>query len=208
MDNQSQLLKQRREKAQTLAEAGVNLFSNDFKKPQPVVEILPLAEALEPETHASDNIVYRVAGRVMSLRKFGKAAFFHVQDESGRMQIYARRDLLGEQFQQFKKWDVGDIVGVEGKLFKTKTGEPSLEASRLYMITKSLRPLPEKFHGLTDVETRYRQRYVDLIVNPEVRDTFRKRMEIIQLIREFLSKRGFMEVETPMMQPVPGGATA
>ncbi|RWX49162.1 tRNA synthetases class II (D, K and N), partial [Candidatus Electrothrix communis] len=101
-----------------------------------------------------------------------------------------------------------DIVGVEGKLFKTKTGEPSLDASRLYMITKSLRPLPEKFHGLTDVETRYRQRYVDLIVNPEVRDTFRKRGEIIRLIRDFLTERGFMEVETPMMQPVPGGATA
>jgi lysyl-tRNA synthetase class 2 len=124
------------------------------------------------------------------------------------MQVYARRDELGEEFQLFKKWDVGDIVGVEGTLFKTKTGEPSLDASRLYMITKSLRPLPEKFHGLTDVETRYRQRYVDLIVNPEVRDTFRKRVEIIRMIRDFLTERGFMEVETPMMQPVPGGATA
>ena len=208
MDNQSQLLKQRREKAQTLAEAGVNLFSNSFKDPQPVVGILPLAEGLEPETHAPDDITYRVAGRIMSLRKFGKAAFFHIQDESGRMQVYARRDLLGEEFQLFKKWDVGDIVGVEGKLFKTKTGEPSLEAAKLHMITKSLRPLPEKFHGLTDVETRYRQRYVDLIVNPEVRDTFRKRMEIIRMIRQFLTERGFMEVETPMMQAVPGGATA
>jgi lysyl-tRNA synthetase class 2 len=208
MDNQNQLLKQRREKAQTLADAGVNLFSNDFKNPQPVTEILPLADSLEPETHAPDDAVYRVAGRVMSLRKFGKAAFFHVQDETGRMQVYARRDELGEDFQFFKKWDVGDIVGVEGTLFKTKTGEPSLDASRLYMITKSLRPLPEKFHGLTDVETRYRQRYVDLIVNPEVRDTFRKRVEIIRLLRQFLNERGFMEVETPMMQPVPGGATA
>ncbi|MCI5190994.1 MAG: lysine--tRNA ligase, partial [Candidatus Electrothrix sp. AS4_5] len=208
MDNQNQLLKQRRDKAQTLADAGVNLFSNDFKKPQPVKDILPLADALEPETHAPDDAVYRIAGRIMSLRKFGKAAFFHVQDESGKMQVYARRDLLDEEFQRFKKWDVGDIVGVEGRLFKTKTGEPSLEASRLYMITKSLRPLPEKFHGLTDVETRYRQRYVDLIVNPEVRETFRKRVKIIRLIREFLTERGFMEVETPMMQPVPGGATA
>ena len=208
MDNTNQLLKQRREKAQTLAEAGVNLFSNDFKNPQPVVEILPLADSLEPETHAPDDALYRIAGRVMSLRKFGKAAFFHIQDESGRMQVYARRDELGEEFQFFKKWDVGDIVGVIGKLFKTKTGEPSLDAVHLYMITKSLRPLPEKFHGLTDVETRYRQRYVDLIVNPEVRDTFRKRVEIIRMIRDFLTERGFMEVETPMMQPVPGGATA
>ncbi|RUM37690.1 MAG: lysine--tRNA ligase, partial [Desulfobulbus sp.] len=145
----------------------------------------------------------------MSMRKFGKAAFFHIQDESGRIQIYARRDLLGDEaFGLFKKWDVGDIVGIEGKLFKTKTGELSIEAASLQMITKSLRPLPEKFHGLTDVETRYRQRYVDLVVNPEVRDTFRKRVEIIRLIREFFANRGFLEVETPMMQPVPGGATA
>lgn len=206
---QSHLLKQRREKAQTLADAGVKLFSNSFKNPLPIADILPRGEALAPESHEQDAGSYRIAGRVMSLRKFGKAAFFHIQDESGRIQIYARKDLLGEDvFTTFKKWDVGDIVGVEGKLFKTKTGELSVEATTLQMITKSLRPLPEKFHGLTDVETRYRQRYVDLIVNPEVRDTFRKRVEIIRLIREFLANRGFMEVETPMMQPVPGGATA
>ena len=206
---QSHILKQRREKAQALADAGVKLFSNDFKSPQPIAEILPRGEALAPESHEKNSGLYRVAGRIMSMRKFGKAAFFHMQDESGRIQIYARRDFLGdEEFKLFKKWDVGDIVGVTGKLFKTKTGELSVEASELQMITKSLRPLPEKFHGLTDVETRYRQRYVDLIVNPEVRDTFRKRVEIIRLIREFLSNRGFMEVETPMMQPVPGGATA
>lgn len=206
---QSQLLKQRREKAQTLVDAGVNLFGNSFKNPQPIAELLPRGEVLAPESHEDNGGLYRVAGRVMSLRKFGKAAFFHIQDESGRIQIYARRDLLGDdQFALFKKWDVGDIVGVEGKLFKTKTGELSVEATSLEMITKSFRPLPEKFHGLTDVETRYRQRYVDLIVNPEVRDTFRKRVEIIRMIREFLANRGFMEVETPMMQPVPGGATA
>jgi lysyl-tRNA synthetase class 2 len=206
---QSQLLKQRREKAQTLADAGVNLFSNTFKTPQPIAELLPRGEALAPESHEENGGMYRVAGRVMALRKFGKAAFFHIQDSSGRIQIYARRDLVGEEpYALFKKWDVGDIVGVEGKLFKTKTGELSVEATSLTMITKSYRPLPEKFHGLTDVETRYRQRYVDLIVNTEVRDTFRKRVEIIRMIREFLANRGFMEVETPMMQPVPGGATA
>ena len=206
---QSHILKQRREKAQALADAGVILFSNTFKAPQPIVEILPRGEVLAPESHETDGGLYRVAGRIMSLRKFGKAAFFHIQDESGRIQVYARKDLLGDDaFTIFKKWDVGDIVGVVGTLFKTKTGELSVEASELQMITKSLRPLPEKFHGLTDTETRYRQRYVDLIVNPEVRDTFRKRMEIIRLIREFLANRGFMEVETPMMQPIPGGATA
>ncbi|BCO08135.1 lysyl-tRNA synthetase [Desulfolithobacter dissulfuricans] len=206
---QSNLLKQRRDKAAQLAESGLKLYSNHFKNPQPIADILPRGEQLAAESHEESGTTYRVAGRIMSLRKFGRAAFFHIQDESGRIQIYARRDLLGdEEFKLFKKWDVGDIVGVEGKLFKTKTGELSIEAKKLHMLTKSLRPLPEKFHGLTDVETRYRQRYVDLIVNPEVRETFRKRVEIIRLIREFLSNRGFMEVETPMMQPVPGGATA
>ncbi|HHD62778.1 MAG TPA: lysine--tRNA ligase [Desulfobulbaceae bacterium] len=209
MDNQNNLLKARREKAKILAESGVKLFSNTFKMPQPIKEILPRGETLAPESHEQEGGNYRVAGRIMSMRKFGKAAFFHIQDESGRIQIYAKRDLLGDEtFKQFKKWDVGDIVGIVGKLFKTKTGELSIEAAGLQMITKSLRPLPEKFHGLTDVETRYRQRYVDLIVNPEVRDTFRKRVEIIRLIREFFSNRSFLEVETPMMQPVPGGATA
>ena len=209
METTSNLLQQRREKAESLAAAGVKLFSNTFKDPEPITAILPLGQPLVAEAHDDSGAVYRVAGRVMSMRKFGKAAFFHLQDAEARIQIYVRRDLLGEeQFTLFKKWDVGDIVGVEGKLFKTKTGELSIEAASLQMITKSLRPLPEKFHGLTDVETRYRQRYLDLIVNPEVRELFRKRVEIIRLIREFLSNRGFMEVETPMMQPVPGGATA
>jgi len=210
MDKQtSNLLKQRREKAQFLADNGAKLFGNTFKNPYPIANILPRGEHLAPESYEENGNTYSVAGRVMSLRKFGKAAFFHLQDESGRLQVYAKRDLLGDEaFPLFKKWDVGDIVGVYGRLFKTKTGELSIECARLEMITKSMRPLPEKFHGLTDVETRYRQRYVDLIVNPEVRDTFRKRVDVIRLIREFLSNRGFLEVETPMMQPVPGGATA
>ena len=209
METTSNLLKQRREKAESLAEAGVKLFSNNFKAPQPIADIIPQGTELEAETHDESGHRFRIAGRVMSMRKFGKAAFFHVQDTTERIQVYARRDLLGEEaFGLFKKWDVGDIVGVEGTLFKTKTGELSVEAQSLTMITKSLRPLPEKFHGLTDVETRYRQRYLDLIVNPESREVFRKRVEIIRLIREFLNNRGYMEVETPMMQPVPGGATA
>lgn len=209
METKSSLLQQRREKADSLAEAGVKLFSNTFKTPQPIGEILPLGDTLVAEAHDESSRSCRIAGRVMAMRRFGKAAFFHLQDAKDSIQVYARRDRLGEDaYAFFKKWDVGDIVGVEGTLFKTKTGELSLEAARLHMITKSLRPLPEKFHGLTDVETRYRQRYLDLIVNPEVREIFRKRVEIIRLIREFLNKRGFMEVETPMMQPVPGGATA
>lgn len=209
METTSNLLQQRREKAESLAAAGVKLFSNTFKTPQPIGDILPQGTTLAAECHDESGTTYRVAGRVMSMRKFGKAAFFHLQDAESRIQIYARRDLLGEEmFDLFKKWDVGDIVGIEGRLFKTKTGELSLEATTMQMITKSLRPLPEKFHGLTDVETRYRQRYLDLIVNPEAREIFKKRVEIIRLIREFLSNRGYMEVETPMMQPVPGGATA
>ncbi len=209
METTSNLLQQRREKADSLAAAGVKLFSNTFNNPQPIGEVLPQGQTLEAECHDDSGSVYRVAGRVMSMRKFGKAAFFHLQDVENRIQVYARRDLLGEEvFDLFKKWDVGDIVGIEGRLFKTKTGELSLEATTLQMITKSLRPLPEKFHGLTDVETRYRQRYLDLIVNPETRAIFKKRVEIIRLVREFLNNRGFMEVETPMMQPVPGGATA
>ncbi|MGI6639329.1 MAG: lysine--tRNA ligase [Desulfobulbus sp.] len=209
MDNLNSLLAQRREKAQSLADAGVPLYGNRFKYPQSITKLLPLGASLVAEEHEETGTLFRVAGRIMSMRKFGKAAFFHLRDSSADIQVYARRDLLGEgAYELFKKWDVGDIVGVEGRLFKTKTGELSLEAAELTMVTKSLRPLPEKFHGLTDVEIRYRQRYLDMIVNPEVSTVFRKRVEIIRLTREFLCDRGFLEVETPMMQPVPGGATA
>ncbi len=210
MDKQtSNLMKQRREKAQFLADNGVRLYGNSFRNPIAIAAILPRGENLAAESYEENGSSYTVAGRIMSMRKFGKVAFFHIQDETGRLQIYARRDVLGDEpYKLFKKWDVGDIVGVRGRLFRTKTGELSIEAAELEMITKSMRPLPEKFHGLTDVETRYRQRYLDLIVNPDVRETFKKRIDIIRLIREFLTNRGFLEVETPMMQPVPGGATA
>jgi len=143
------------------------------------------------------------------MRKLGKAAFCHITDKTGRIQIYLKKDTLGDRpFEAFKKWDIGDIVGIVGTLFKTKVGELSVAAMETTLISKSLRPLPEKWHGLTDVETRYRQRYVDLIVTPESREIFRKRVKIIKLVREFLDNKDFMEVETPMMQPVPGGATA
>ena len=209
MNKDNQVLIQRREKADALAALGVNLYSNAFKPANSVQELLPKGDNLQPEEAEPGGRQYSVAGRVMSLRKFGKAAFCHLTDTSGRLQIYLQRDTLGEaQYEIFKKWDIGDIVGVAGTLFKTKTGELSLLATSITMISKSLRPLPEKWHGLTDVETRYRQRYVDLIVTPESRETFRKRVEIIRLVREYLSDHGFMEVETPMMQPVPGGATA
>ena len=206
MEELNQVLKQRRQKAQELAELGVNLYANDFKPGHRISDIL--AKNDNPDAPLEEGIK-SVAGRIMALRKFGKAAFLHIQDETGRIQVYVKRDGVGvETYQIFKKLDLGDIAGFSGALFRTQTGELTIDAATLKPITKSLRPLPEKFHGLTDVETRYRQRYVDLIMNPEVRDTFRKRVEIIRLIRDFLTNRGFMEVETPMMQPIAGGATA
>ncbi len=209
MTKESQVQKQRREKAEALADLGINLYSNSFKPANAIKQLLPKGEQLEAESYEDTSYTYSIAGRIMSMRKFGKAAFCHIMDSSGTIQVYLKKAKLGdEQFACFKKWDIGDIVGITGKLFKTKVGELSVAADQIIMISKSMRPLPEKFHGLTDVETRYRQRYVDLIVTPESRETFRKRIEIIKLIREFLNNRGFMEVETPMMQPIPGGATA
>ena len=213
MDQLNQLLIQRRKKADELAELNVPLYANDFKPTHHITEVLSSASANEVLSDIEDGpnvrANFQIAGRILAMRKFGKASFLHIQDDSGRIQIYVKKETVGEKaYTQFKKWDIGDIVGFRGKLFKTKTGELTLLADTIKLITKSLRPLPEKWHGLTDVEMRYRQRYVDLIVNPEVRETFRKRIEIIRLLREFLSNRGFLEVETPMMQAVPGGATA
>ena len=209
MSNDNQLLRQRREKADSLAELGVNLYSNSFKPKDAIADLLPKESLLEPQQTEEGGQIYSIAGRIMAMRKFGKAAFFTIADSSGMLQVYIRKDTIGDhQFSIFTKWDLGDIVGAEGHLFKTKTGELSIHARSITTISKALRPLPDKWHGLSDIETRYRQRYVDLIVTPESRETFRKRVEIIRLIRNFLSDRGFMEVETPMMQPVPGGATA
>lgn len=206
MDELNQILKQRRQKADELSEAGVNLYANDFQPTHQVTDILPENPTSDAPLAGGTK---SIAGRIVAIRKFGKAAFLHAQDETGRIQVYIKRDTVGpEAYSVFKKLDIGDIVGFRGSMFRTKTGEPTLQADAFYVITKSLRPLPEKFHGLTDVETRYRQRYVDLIVNPEVRDTFRKRVDVIRLIRDFLVNRGFLEVETPMMQPIAGGATA
>jgi lysyl-tRNA synthetase class 2 len=205
----NQLLRQRRQKAAELAELGVNIYANDFKPANAVKALLAMAEEISDESEPAQGPTYTIAGRIMALRNFGKAAFLQIQDETGRIQVYVKRDVVGpEAYTIFKKLDLGDIAGFSGGLFRTNKGELTLQATMVKPITKALRPLPEKFHGLTDIETRYRQRYVDLIVNPEVRDTFRKRVEIIRLIRDFLTNRGFLEVETPMMQPIAGGATA
>jgi len=213
MDQLNQILIQRRKKAEELAEMQVDLYANDFKPKHHIADVLASSSANDVlagiEEGANIRETFKIAGRILAMRKFGKASFLHLQDDSGKIQIYIKKEVVGDGlYTQFKKWDIGDIVGIKGKLFKTKTGELTIQAEKIKLITKSLRPLPEKWHGLTDVEMRYRQRYVDLIVNPEVRETFRKRIEIIRLVREYLANRGFLEVETPMMQAVPGGATA
>lgn len=162
----------------------------------------------EPELEAHP-IAVKMAGRIMTRRLMGKASFTHIQDMSGRMQLYIRQDdVTPEVYEEFKQWDLGDIIGAEGHLFKTKTGELSVKVKKIHLLTKAIRPLPDKFHGLTDQETRYRQRYLDLIANDESRHTFIIRSKITDAIRQFLKERDFLEVETPMMQVLAGGAAA
>ena len=198
----------RRRKLEELRQTGV-AFPNDFRRNIMAGELhaeYGEQDAGEIETR---NIRCKLAGRLMTRRIMGKASFCHLQDMSGRIQIYVTRDALGEtSYEEFKKWDIGDILGAEGTLFKTKTGELSVKVDSLRLLTKALRPLPEKYHGLTDTETKYRQRYLDLIMNEVARDTFRTRTRVVQYIRRFLDGRGFLEVETPMMQAIPGGAAA
>lgn len=206
---ESELLRQRREKIQALRDMGVELFPNDFKAEHTSLEIIEQYGDWSAEALQDLDETFSCAGRMMTIRKFGRAAFVHLQDRTGRIQVYVRRDLLGEEpFGVFTRLDTGDFVGVRGRLFRTKTGELTIEASFIQLLAKSYRPLPEKWHGLTDVETRYRQRYLDLTVNAQVKETFYKRNEIIQAMKTFLLQRDFLEVETPMMQPIPGGATA
>jgi lysyl-tRNA synthetase class 2 len=208
---QSDYLKnQRLQKLAELRAQGIDPFANSFVPSHRVAQVVEQFGALSgPELEALGK-QFQLAGRLVLLREFGKASFAHIQDGSGRLQIYIQKQVLGEEnFARFKKnIDLGDIIWVNGTLFRTKTNELTLQVTTLGLLTKSLQPLPEKYHGLTDVELRYRQRYLDLMVNPEVREAFGKRTRIIQLLRAFLDGRGFLEVETPMMQPIPGGATA
>jgi lysyl-tRNA synthetase class 2 len=208
--DENKLIAQRREKLNQIRERGI-AFPNDFRRNVVAGELH--AEYGDKDGEALEQLAIRVkvAGRLMSRRIMGKASFAHIQDMSGRIQLFVQRDALPEGFynQQFKKeWDVGDIVGAEGQLFKTKTGELSIRCDEIRLLTKSLRPLPEKFHGLSDQEQRYRQRYLDLIMNEAARDTFEIRTRIVQSIRNYLNRQGFLEVETPMMQAIPGGAVA
>ncbi len=207
--NENKLIAQRREKLTLMRESG-NAFPNDFRRDNLATELHAEYDSKTKEELETLNIYVKVAGRMMAKRIMGKASFAQLQDMSGKIQLFLQRDSLPEGLynESFKKWDVGDIVGAEGVLFKTKTDELSVKLSNVYLLTKSLRPLPEKFHGLSDQETRYRQRYVDLIMNQDVRDTFQMRSKIITYIRRFFEDRGYMDVETPMLQGIPGGATA
>ncbi len=207
--DENKLIAQRRAKLTELREKGV-AFPNDFRRNTVAGEIMAEYEEKTPEELEALGVRVCIAGRMMSRRVMGKASFAHLQDMSGRIQLFVQRDNLPEGvYPEFKKgWDVGDILGAEGQLFKTKTGELSVRCDSIRLLTKSLRPLPEKYHGLTDQEQRYRQRYVDLIMNEATRETFRVRTRMVQYIRNFLNSRDFLEVETPMMQAVPGGAAA
>ena len=199
----SEILQIRRDKLADLCNNGKNPFTiRKFDVTHHSTDILEQFDALE-----NQEVV--IAGRMMSKRVMGKASFCHVQDFKGTIQAYVARDFVGEEpYADFKKFDIGDIIGVRGTVFKTKTGETSVHATEITLLSKSLQPLPEKFHGLTNTDLRYRQRYVDLIVNPEVRDTFVKRSKIISTIRRYLDSQGFMEVETPMLVQNAGGAAA
>ena len=206
--DENKLIAQRRQKLDQMRQEGV-AFPNDFRRDSVNSDIRAEFGDLDNDALEAVGKRVKIAGRLMSRRVMGKASFANLQDMSGRMQLFVQRDALPEGvYQQFKTWDIGDIVGAEGKIFRTKTGELSVKIDQIRLLTKSLRPLPEKFHGLTDQEIRYRQRYVDLIMNDDTRETFRRRTAIVQYIRNFFNERQFMEVETPMMQVIPGGAAA
>lgn len=204
----SELIQQRIKKLENLRNMGIEPYDGVFEPQHSTYEIFKNFGNLDKDQLEQNIINTSVAGRVILLRDFGKAVFAHLQDSKGRIQIYLRKDLLGENFQLIKNIDIGDIIGVEGRLFRTKTNELTIEVKNFVFLSKSLRPLPEKWHGLKDIEARYRQRYVDLIVNPSVKETFVKRQQIIRYLREFLENEGFLEVETPMMHTIAGGARA
>jgi len=209
MSELNEFVKIRIEKLKALREKGINPYpSAAYDQSHHSFEIVDKFRDLQPGEHKED-VKVSVAGRLMTIRDMGKSIFAHIQDGKGRIQIYVRKDTLGEQvFEVFKLLDLGDIIGVKGFPFKTKTGEVSIHAQSVEVLSKSLHPMPEKWHGLTDVEARYRNRYVDLMVNDDVRKTFEIRSKVVAAIRKYLDSNNFLEVETPMMHSIPGGAAA
>jgi lysyl-tRNA synthetase class 2 len=208
-EDTNQYIELRRTTVRELREEGKTPYPNDIFPTDTTAEICEKYGSLDADALEKVSSSFSIAGRIMAIRAFGKAAFLQVKDQKGRLQVFVQKQKLSdESFKLYKRFDVGDFAWFEGKLFRTKTGELTLAAEDLKLVTKSLRPLPEKWHGLTDIETRYRHRYVDLIVNEQVKRTFEIRSKAIAAIREFLVSRDFLEVETPMMHPIPGGAAA
>ncbi|MCP8618200.1 lysine--tRNA ligase [Salirhabdus salicampi] len=208
-DEMNDLMRARLEKLDTYKEKGINPFGDKFERTHLSNELKEQYDQYSKEELEEKEIRVTIAGRIMTKRGKGKAGFAHMQDLTGQIQLYVRKDKVGEDaYEIFNTVDLGDIVGVSGTMFKTKVGELSVKADEFIILTKSLRPLPEKFHGLKDIEQRYRQRYLDLIMSPDSRDTFITRSKIIQSMRRYLDNQGFLEVETPMMHSIPGGASA
>ena len=208
-DENSDQTAQRRAKLKALRYAGVNPYPNDFRRNSSAAAILAEYRDMNTVALDADPVEVRLAGRLRSKRIMGKASFAHIGDESGQIQLYLQRDRLEEDtYAEFKKYDLGDIVGVIGAVFRTKTGELSVRVSEIRLLVKSLHPLPEKYHGLTDVATRYRQRYLDLMVNEDSREIFRRRAATVRALRRFLDERDYIEIESPITLPIPGGANA
>ena len=208
VEDENQIMAIRRQKLDKIRSQGI-AFPNDFRRDTLANEIHKQYDELDKETLEEKNISVKVVGRMMLKREMGKASFASLQDVSGHIQLYITNQGIGEELHhEFKHWDLGDIIAAEGTVFKTNKGELSVRVSALHLLSKSIRPLPDKHHGLADQEQRYRQRYADLIINEHTRDTFIKRSKVVQAVREYMVKEAYLEVETPMMHPIPGGATA
>jgi lysyl-tRNA synthetase class 2 len=205
--DENKLVAERREKLAAMRAAG-SAFPNDFRRDALAGDLQASFGDKPAEWFDAQGVRVKVAGRMLAKRDMGKSSFVRLVDGSGALQLYLQANALGDAYTAFKSWDVGDLVAAEGVLMRTRTGELSVRADAIRLLVKSLRPLPDKWHGLTDTEARYRMRYVDLIVNPESRVVFELRTRVVRFIRQFLDACGFMEVETPMMQPIPGGAVA
>ncbi len=205
MPTEKELIDERIKKMQEFQKLGINPYPYKYSPTHTARQILEMYKEI-PIEQSKDKVC--VAGRIASIRRMGKITFCHIRDHTDKIQLFLKEETLGKDYDNLKLWDIGDWVGAEGVVFKTKTGEVSVLVSKPEMLCKSLRPFPEKWHGLKDVEIRYRQRYLDLIMNPEVREVFRKRTKIIDTIRSVLNSRGFIEVETPVLQPIYGGAAA
>lgn len=208
MEDTNEQVQERIKKLNRLRDAGIEPYGGSFTADSSAADILKTFGGLSKEELEAENAACSVAGRIIAFRNFGKTAFAHIQDTTGKIQVYLSKDIITGKTDIFRNLDIGDIIGVSGRLFRTRTDELTVQVDDITVLSKSLRPLPEKWHGLKDIETRCRQRYVDLIVNPHVKDLFSRRSRLIRTIRNFFDDRGFVEVETPMMHLIPGGAAA